>query len=75
MCIRDSSKVLPLALLLKVNDAVALLLSTGGALVRVVSGGCGRAIVQVCSAGVASLLPAPSMARTLKVWSPSLRPL
>jgi hypothetical protein len=32
-------------------------------------------IVQLCVAGVRSVLPAVSVARTSKVWGPSLRPL
>ena len=58
----------------KLKVAFALLLSAGGLPVIVVSGAV-RSIVQVYEAGVVSMLPAASTARTRKVWLPSARPL
>ena len=57
----------------KLKLALALLLGLAGVFVSVVSGAV-RSTVQVKLAGVASVLPAPSMARTGKVWLPAARP-
>jgi hypothetical protein len=59
------------------NDA-DVLVPLDGAAVIVVSGGVlsgGGLIVQVAVAGVASVLPAASVAATVKVWLPVVRPL
>src|SRR3954469_24910904 len=53
-----------------VNAGVAVLSSAGGAESIVVSGAV-RSIVHVSVAGVASVFPAGSVARTSKVWLPS----
>ena len=69
----------PGSLPLKVNDALLLFDGFDGLLSMVVSGGVVSGgtvlITQVKPAGVGSVLPAASMARTWKVWLPSLRPL
>ena len=61
------------------NDALLLFDGFDGLLSMVVSGGVVSGgtvlITQVKPAGVGSTLPATSMARTWKVWLPSLRPL
>ena len=59
---------------MKVNVAEVLLVVALGWPVIVVSGGV-ASIVQVKPAGLVSMLPAASFARTLKVWLPSVRPL
>src|SRR5947208_4304862 len=64
------SKVEPGSLELKVNVGVASLSSAGGAESIVVFGAV-RSTVQVRLAGVASVLPAGSVARTSKVWLPA----
>jgi hypothetical protein len=59
---------------LKVNDAVVAVVGFDGPEAIVVSGA-PVSTVHVWIAGVASVLPAPSFARTLKVCEPSPRPL
>ena len=56
------------------NVAVALLSRSGG-LESIDVSGVLVSIVQVKVAGVGSVLPAGSVARTWKVWEPSVRPL
>ncbi len=62
----------PVSLPLKLKLADVLLLKAGGLLVMLVSGA-RLSIVQVKLAGVESVLPALSVARTSKVWLPSAR--
>ncbi len=75
------SNVEPASELEKLNVASVALVVLAGPLSIVVSGGVvsgggvGSTIVHVCVAGVASVLPAPSVARTLKVCVPSARPV
>ena len=57
---------------LKLNAGEALLFGSAGCAVIVVSGGV-LSTVQVYMGGAGSRLPAASIARTLKVWLPSLR--
>ena len=64
------SKVLPALVAVKLKVALVLLVRAGGAAVMVVSGAV-VSIVQVKLAGVASTLPAVSIARTWKVWLPA----
>ena len=54
----------------KLKLALVLLVRAGGAAVMVVSGAV-VSMVQVKLAGVASTLPAESMARPWKVWLPA----
>ena len=67
------SKVLPASEAVKLKLALALLLGLAGELVRVVSGAV-KSTVHVKLAGEGSTLPAPSVARTWKVWLPAARP-
>ncbi len=64
------SKVLPALVAVKPKLALVLLVVSGGLAVIVVSGAV-VSMVQVKLAGVASTLPAGSMARTWKVWLPA----
>ncbi|MFL5982826.1 MAG: hypothetical protein ACJ74R_14065, partial [Gaiellaceae bacterium] len=64
------SKLEPGSLELKVKVGVASLSKAGGAESMVVLGAV-RSIVQVWLAGVASVLPAGSVARTSKLWLPA----
>ena len=64
---------LPASVPLKLKLAEPLALGSSG-LVSIVVLGAVVSIVQVNEAGVGSALPAPSIARTWKVWSPSDRP-
>ena len=64
----------PGSLARNVKAAVELLSRSGG-LESIDVSGVLVSIVQVKVAGVGSVLPAGSVARTLKVWEPSLRPL
>ena len=59
---------------MKEKSAFAELLGLFGCAVIVVLGAA-VSIVHVELAGLASVLPAPSEARTSKVWEPALRPL
>ena len=68
------SKVEPPSLELKEKSAAAELLGSLGCAVIVVFGAA-VSIVQVKLAGVASVLPAASVARTSKVCEPWLRPV
>ena len=68
------ANVEPGSLAENVNVAVALLSRTGG-LDSIDVSGVLVSIVQVKVAGVGSVLPAGSVARTEKVWEPSARPL
>ena len=63
----------PVSVPLKVNDAEPVPLGSDGWLSIVVSGAA-ASIVHVNESGVGSALPAPSIARTWKVWLPSDRP-
>ena len=65
------SNVEPVSVELKVNVGVVLLEGLEGPMSIVVSGAV-RSIVQVELAGVVSVLPAWSVARTSKVWLPAL---
>src|SRR5918999_2167108 len=67
---REHSKAEPVSLELKWNEALVLVVVAGGAVVIVV---CGAAVstVIVRLAGLVSVLPAASVARTSKVWAPS----
>src|SRR4051812_40101921 len=65
------SNLVPASGAVKANVGVAALSSAGGGELRVVSGAV-RSTVQVWVAGVASGLPAASVARTSKVWLPSV---
>jgi hypothetical protein len=67
-------KLLPASFDVNEKLALAELVKLGGPAVIVVSGST-RSIVQVCVAGVGSVFPAGSVARTSKVWPPSARPL
>ncbi|MCB9573238.1 MAG: hypothetical protein H6709_14225 [Kofleriaceae bacterium] len=49
-------------------------LSSAGGPTSIVTSGATLSTVQVYVAGVASTLPAPSVARTWNVWLPSARP-
>ena len=64
----------PGSLARKVKVAAGLLSRSGG-LESIDVSGVLVSIVQVKVAGVGSVLPAGSVARTLKVWEPSARPL
>ena len=66
-------KVLPDSEAEKLKLAAALFVTVGGVLVNVVSGAV-RSMVHVTLAGEASVFPAPSVARTWKVWLPAARP-
>jgi hypothetical protein len=69
-------KLEPPSLEVKPKLALELVLKAGGPAVMVVFGGAvsaGDWIVQVWLAGVGSVLPAGSVARTWKVWEPSAR--
>ena len=68
------SNVEPPSLELKVKSGLPELLGSFGWAVIVVFGAV-VSTVQVKLAGVASVLPAASVARTSKVWEPSLRPV
>jgi adenine deaminase len=68
------AKVLPASVAVKLKLALVLLVVADGLAVIVVSGAV-ASIVQVKLAGVASTLPAGSMARTWKVWLPSVKAL
>ena len=68
------SNVEPPSLAVKVKSGPAELLGSLGCAVIVVFGAV-VSIVQVKLAGVGSVLPAASVARTSKVWEPSLRPV
>jgi hypothetical protein len=58
----------------KLKLAVVWFVTAGGpGLVIVVFGGV-RSITQVCVAGLASVFPAGSVARTSKVWGPAPSP-
>ena len=59
---------------MKVKSGLPELLGSFGCAVIVVFGAV-VSIVQVKLAGVASVLPAASVARTSKVWEPSARPV
>ena len=59
---------------MKLKLADVELLTAGGADVIVVSGAV-RSIVHVWLAGLASVFPAGSVARTWKVWLPAVKPV
>ena len=61
------SKVLPALVAVKLKVALVLLVRAGGFAVMVVSGAV-VSMVQLKLAGVASMFPAGSIARTWKVW-------
>ena len=63
----------PVSVPLKLNDAEPLALGSSG-LSSIVVSGADVSIVHVNESGVGSGLPAPSIARTWKVWLPSDRP-
>ena len=67
-------KVLPDSLEVKLKLALVWLVALAGADVIVVSGGV-RSIVHVKLAGVASVLPTASVARTSKVCVPATSPV
>ena len=72
------SNVEPASVEVNANDALVDVVGLLGPELIVVSGGVvslGALIVQVHEAGEASVLPAASVARTLKVCEPVLRPL
>src|SRR5688500_13171009 len=74
----EHSKVEPASSAEKVNVALALLVVAAGPDTIVVSGAvvsAGASTVQLYPAGVASVLPAASVALTWKVWPPSARPV
>ena len=64
------SKLEPGSLELKLKLGVVSFEGLEG-LASIVVFGAVRSTVQVCVAGLASVLPAPSVARTAKVWLPS----
>ncbi len=61
----------PASVLVKLKLALRELVGFDGVAGRCVVSGAGVSTVQVKLAGVASVLPAASMARTWKVWLPS----
>src|SRR5437899_10420441 len=67
---RPHSNLIPRSVDLKLKLALVLLGSAGGLVVMVVSGAV-VSMVQVKLAGVASMFPAGSIARTWKVWLPA----
>ena len=69
------SNVEPVSVEVNVNVGVLSLVGPDGPAVMLVSGGVVSTVstVKARLAGVASTLPAASMARTSKVWAPSLR--
>jgi len=71
---RRHSKVDPASVDVKLKLAEVAFVGFAGVAVIVVLGAA-RSIVHVYVAGVASVLPAGSMARTLKVWLPAASPL
>jgi hypothetical protein len=64
----------PTSVEVKLRLADVELLTAGGADVMVVSGAA-RSIVHVWLAGVVSVFPAGSVARTWKVWLPAVKPV
>ena len=70
----EHSKMLPASVPVKLKVALVPLVSASGLVVMVVSGAV-MSMVHVKAAGVASTLPAVSMARTWKVWLPAARPV
>ena len=74
---RAHSNVDPAVELEKLNVALVAVVVLAGPLSIAVSGGvvsgggAGATTVHVCVAGVASVLPLVSVARTLKVWLPT----
>ena len=67
------SKVEPGSVAVNENDALVAFVGSAGVEVIDVSGGV-VSIVQVKLAGLASVLPAGSVARTSTVWEPAARP-
>ena len=70
----EHSNVEPASVAEKAKVALVLCVVAGGADVIVVFGGA-VSTVQERVAGVGSVLPAGSVARTAKVWAPSARPV
>jgi hypothetical protein len=70
----DTTKLAPLSFASKANIATRLFTVPLGPEVMVVCGGV-ASTSHVKLAGAASTFPAPSMARTAKVWEASVRPL
>ena len=66
--------MLPVSVAVKLKLALVLLVADGGAAVMLVSGAT-VSTVQEKLAGVGSVLPAASVARTWKVWLPEAKPL
>ena len=71
---RAHSKRLPDSVALKVKLASVALVGLLGPLPMVVSGGV-RSMRQLWLAGIGSVLPAASVARTRKLWLPSPSPV
>jgi hypothetical protein len=69
----EHSRAEPVSLAENEKPALVLVVVAGGAEPIVVSGAT-VSIVQLCVAGVASTLPAPSLARTRNWWASSARP-
>ncbi len=71
---RLHSKLEPASVDVKLKLAEVEFVAAGGADVIVVSGAV-RSTVHVWLAGVASVFPAGSVARTWKVWLPAVKPV